>query len=159
MNGGAAGRPADGMLDGALGTVGEPRAVGRGTAGAGRGGIASTAGVGATEGGTTRDTGIGAGARTVGIGAATGLGAAGSAGAARGAALADDRATDVAPADANSARASSPAAIVMTPPQTEQRARTLVSGTFDGSTRKIDRHSGQVTFMTFPQPARRASSR
>jgi hypothetical protein len=35
----------------------------------------------------------------------------------------------------------------MTPPQTEQRARTPVAGTLAGSTRKMERHSGQVTFI------------
>ena len=35
----------------------------------------------------------------------------------------------------------------ITPPQTEQRARTPASGIFAGSTRKTELHSGQVTFM------------
>lgn len=38
----------------------------------------------------------------------------------------------------------------MTPPHTEHRARTPPSGTRSGSTRKMDRHSGQVTFMCPP---------
>ncbi len=39
----------------------------------------------------------------------------------------------------------------MTPPQTEQRARTPEGGTFAGSTRKIERQSGQLTFIHFLQ--------
>jgi hypothetical protein len=39
------------------------------------------------------------------------------------------------------------AGIDMTPPQTEQRARTPAGGTFAGSTRKIERQSGQLTFI------------
>mgnify|MGYP001555770969 CR=1 FL=1 len=37
--------------------------------------------------------------------------------------------------------------IAITPPHTEQRARTPASGIFAGSTRKTELHSGQVTFM------------
>jgi hypothetical protein len=50
-----------------------------------------------------------------------------------------------------SACALAPAAIVMTPPHTEQRARTLAPAIFSGSTRNTDRHSGQVTFIAFPR--------
>ena len=39
------------------------------------------------------------------------------------------------------------AAIMITAPHTEQRARTLADGIFAGSTRKTDRHSRQATFM------------
>lgn len=39
------------------------------------------------------------------------------------------------------------AGIEITPPQTEQRARTPAGGTFAGSTRKIERQSGQLTFI------------
>jgi hypothetical protein len=49
----------------------------------------------------------------------------------------------------NSSRAPS-RATVMTPPQTAQRARTIPAGIFTGSIRKIDRHSGQVTFTGPP---------
>ena len=35
----------------------------------------------------------------------------------------------------------------ITPPQTEQRARTPEGGTLAGSTRKIERQSGQLTFI------------
>lgn len=38
--------------------------------------------------------------------------------------------------------------IGITPPHTEQRARTPDTGTLAGSTRKTDPHSGQETFMT-----------
>jgi len=37
--------------------------------------------------------------------------------------------------------------IGITPPHTEQRARTPDTGTLAGSTRKTDPHSGQETFM------------
>jgi len=37
--------------------------------------------------------------------------------------------------------------IAITPPHTEQRARTPASGILAGSTRKTELHSGQVTFM------------
>ena len=36
--------------------------------------------------------------------------------------------------------------MVITPPHTEQRARTMLEGILAGSTRKIERHSGQETF-------------
>ncbi|HKR09890.1 MAG TPA: hypothetical protein VJS39_11915 [Gemmatimonadaceae bacterium] len=39
------------------------------------------------------------------------------------------------------------AGMVMTPLQTEHRARTPLGGTFAGSTRKIERQSGQLTFI------------
>jgi hypothetical protein len=39
------------------------------------------------------------------------------------------------------------AGIEMTPLQTEQRARTPLGGTLEGSTRKIDLQSGQLTFI------------
>jgi hypothetical protein len=45
----------------------------------------------------------------------------------------------------SSIRPRSPMAI--TPPHTEQRARTPASGIFAGSTRNTELHSGQVTFM------------
>ena len=43
-----------------------------------------------------------------------------------------------------------PAAIVITPPHTEQRARIDDDGTLLGSTRKTERHSGQETFTIPP---------
>jgi hypothetical protein len=54
---------------------------------------------------------------------------------------------DSAPA---AAVANSGALTEITPPQTEQRARTPPSGTFAGSTRKIERQSGHVTFTAPP---------
>jgi hypothetical protein len=66
-------------------------------------------------------------------------------------------ATDGEKVDApNSSPSRSPASIVMTAPQTEQRARTLDVGTRAGSTRNTDRHSGQATFMQDLPRARRA---
>lgn len=64
--------------------------------------------------------------------------------------------TAVPPPDANmgaaigwakSSFAISPPPTAITPPQTEQRVRTPACGTRAGSTRKTERHSGQVTFM------------
>jgi len=52
--------------------------------------------------------------------------------------------------DENSSSIEEPAEIVITPPQTEQRARTAADGTFAGSTRKTERHSGQETFTCPP---------
>ncbi len=40
-----------------------------------------------------------------------------------------------------------PPAIAITPPHTEHRARTPVAGTFAGSTRNTDRHSGHATVI------------
>jgi len=58
----------------------------------------------------------------------------------------------------NSSSIEDPAEIVMTPPQTEQRARTMADGTFAGSTRKTERHSGQETFTCPPsRPVCRAA--
>ena len=54
----------------------------------------------------------------------------------------------------NSSSIDPPAPTVMTPPHTEQRARTPAAGTFDGSTRKTDRHSGQETFTSPPLRSR-----
>lgn len=45
-----------------------------------------------------------------------------------------------------------PPAMPMTPPHTEQRARTPVAGTLAGSTRNTERHSGHETVITRPQP-------
>ena len=52
-----------------------------------------------------------------------------------------------APAPTKSSSMTPAAPIAMTPPQTEQRARTPACGTLAGSTRKTERHSGQEMFM------------
>ena len=65
---------------------------------------------------------------------------------------------DVVDGDANSDRASAPAAMVITPPHTEQRARTLADASFAGSTRNTERHSGQETFIGGLPLAPRASA-
>lgn len=134
MKGGAAGLAA-GALSG----------IWCGTAAAGRVGSPVTEGEG---GGTRPGAGASVGVRGAMDGAAT-----------DGAATNDDD-NDAEPGwgagvaeDANSVWASLPPATVITPPHTEQRARTFVVGTFVGSTRKTDRHSGQVTFMTCHRPA------
>jgi hypothetical protein len=55
--------------------------------------------------------------------------------------------TDVAAGvGANSSSIGAPAPTMMTPPHTEQRARTPPDGTFAGSTRKTELHSGHETF-------------
>jgi hypothetical protein len=70
----------------------------------------------------------------------------------------------IAGAGARSAAGDPPAAtapggaIVITPPHTEQRARTPTVGTFDGSTRKTDRHSGHDTFTSPPPRKQRPPS-
>ena len=51
---------------------------------------------------------------------------------------------------AKSSRPAPVPAMVITPPQTEHRARATATGTFAGSTRNTERHSGQVTFMPSP---------
>ncbi len=175
-NGGAGRAGAADLGEGADGTMGDARGVGRGTAGDGATGAPKAGMLGeGSAGGAERigasaicviDGGVGArGAGASGAacgaacGAASGAGATARGGAADTAANAGADVDDEVAAPANSARASSPPAIVITPPHTEQRARTLADGTFDGSTRKIDRHSGQETFMTSPPPGRRASIR
>ena len=102
---------------------------------AGRGGIGGMGGCGgaAARGCATGCCAAGGGA--VGRGGATGLGAA-----AAGCVLADG---DSLP-------------MVITPPQTEQRARTPVGGILVGSTRNTERHSGHETFID-PRPPRRRS--
>src|SRR5437762_2936647 len=50
----------------------------------------------------------------------------------------------------NSSSIDEPAEIEITPPHTEQRARTMVEGTLAGSTRNTERHSGQETFTCPP---------
>ena len=62
-------------------------------------------------------------------------------------------------AGAKSLRWSAPADTVITPPQIEQRARIAVPGNFAGSTRKTERHSGQVTFIRGLRRALRSSVR
>lgn len=62
-------------------------------------------------------------------------------------------------AGAKSPRWSAPADTVITPPQIEQRARIAVPGNFAGSTRKTERHSGQVTFIRGLRRAPRSSVR
>jgi hypothetical protein len=54
----------------------------------------------------------------------------------------------------NSSAIDSSTPIFITPPHTEQRARTPREGTLEGSTRKIDRHSGHETFTSPPVPYR-----
>jgi len=144
-------------LDGSCGI--EPAAgvpiAGRGGNIVGRGagvviGRGATGGTGGTNGGVAgRATG-----RAV---AAGGVANRGGALGATGATGAD--ATTGCAVGANSSSIELPAPIVMTPPQTEQRARRPKAGIFVGSTRNTDRHSGQETFTSPPSlwPNRAAS--
>ena len=96
----------------------------------------------AGAGGVIVDGGSGA-AGCAGMGAAGVYGRWGVARPARGAAAAV-----TAPSEAGvTATGSVPPEIEMTPPHTEQRARTPVAGTFAGSTRKTERQSGHETVM------------
>jgi hypothetical protein len=54
---------------------------------------------------------------------------------------------------ANSSRTDAAGVTVIRPPHTAQRARTSADGNLLGSTRKTDRHSGQVTFTSPPVSA------
>lgn len=51
---------------------------------------------------------------------------------------------------ANSSRTDDEGVIVINPPHTAQRARTIDAGSLVGSTRKTDRHSGHPTFTAPP---------
>ncbi len=160
---GTAGRPAGAVGGAPMGGVG--RGATGGATGRGRpAGAAATggAGCGATRGGgtggvaTAAPTPAAAGRATLGADAA--IAGAGVCTAGRGSTAGAEGAPYAAAplaAPANSARESAAPAMVITPPQIEQRARTLVPGTFAGSTRNTERHSGQVTFMPCPPPARR----
>jgi hypothetical protein len=66
-----------------------------------------------------------------------------------------------APRGANSSRTDDGGVTVIKPPHTAHRARTSAAGSFPGSTRKTDRHSGQVTFTSppVPRPAAAGSTR
>jgi len=122
MNGGAAGR---GGADGAdCRGAAEVAATGAWAGGGGAGGAAGFTGLAGAAGATD----LGAGAKVLaGVGLAGGTGAAGA-----------TAKSDVDPESRE---------IVITPPHTEQRARTLSAGSLSGSTRKTERHSGQTTFM------------
>ena len=151
--GGTAGPPIGGV--GIAGRVGGVKSGGRDSGGVGVRGDA----VGAA------DAGGGNGARAGGIvGGAAAADAAtenGAAGLGVGATIAGAGA-DVIDAGAaaawcfggpNSSSTEVPAPTVITPPHTEQRARTPEAGIFPGSTRKTDRHSGHETFTYFlPSP-------
>lgn len=165
-------------------TTGPATGVGAGpgateTPATGVGMAGETAGVGALPGaiGNVTGTAAGVGARGAGTapcagsaagvydrGDVTGVGLA--AGRAAAGAVAPDAigvARDTPPGNAGTAAeapigvtdtGSVPPAMAMTPPQTEQRARTPVAGTLAGSTRNTERHSGHETVIT---PLRRSA--
>jgi hypothetical protein len=138
--GAAGGAAGDWVAAGRCGTgVGREAGAGNGIAEAGgtpAGGVAivglAAAGVGGTGLGETIADGAKVGA---GVGAALDVGI--------GARAAGD--TDVV-VGANSSSIGAPAPTMMTPPQTEHRARTPPDGTFAGSTRNTELHSGHETF-------------
>ena len=118
-----------------------------------RGGAAG-AGAGCERERTPARRGLSATAESA-VGARAGAGAVGGWSGAAGAA--SDREVPAAPpavavaaSVANSRAALAAGDTVITPPQTEHRARTDVGGILAGSTRKTDRHSGHVTFTTDP---------
>jgi hypothetical protein len=153
---GGAGLTEAGDGDAGGGTAGDAGAAGAGTAAkgtaAGAGIGVGIAGVAGTIAGVA-DAGIGGGA--IGT-AALGAGGAATAGLAPAGVYGrcgvgrDGRGAATAPSDAGVTEiGSEPPAMAITPPHTEQRARTPVAGTFAGSTRKTDRQSGHET-VTVP---------
>lgn len=158
-NGGWTGRDvaddAGGVAGGAPPTEGDIR-TGR-VDGAAAAGVARCAGVtargigvgnGSAVGGVPASGGVGVAQRDAGdaaAGVAVGQASAGPAPAVAPGAAAGTAATGVDGA-ANSSSIGAAAPTMMTPPQTEQRARTPADGTFSGSTRKTELHSGHETF-------------
>jgi len=144
--GAAAGGAADGAAAGGR--------AGGGTTGCGGAGGAATVGVADGAGGVAIAGGgacTGAGGGGAGGSAALGAAGAGATGGGAGGVCTGcaGRAAMIGAlplVDANSSAAPEGGEIVITPPQTEQRARTVVEGTRAGSTRKTERHSGQATF-------------
>ena len=116
---------------------------------AGRSGAGGDAGAtGATTGGACLGTAAGVGANvrnTAGVGCAAAVAVAGV----MAACALDMGVTMGSGTDAVKSLSMPPVEpIGITPPHTEQRARTPETGTLAGSTRKTDPHSGQETFMT-----------
>lgn len=124
-----------GVESGSLGLAGGVGATGFTDTGGGGGGGCGGTGVG---------RGVSAGASPTGLAPTAGVGLFGAGGVARTAGVLARGGT----APAACPFASS--ATTITPPHTEQRARTLPSGTFAGSIRKTDRHSGHTTFTAPP---------
>ena len=71
----------------------------------------------------------------------------------------ENAAPDAAGAPTKSSMLTSAPPIVITPPQMEQRARAPASGTFAGSMRNTERHSGQATFTCPPSRQGNRSAR
>jgi hypothetical protein len=159
-----------GIGDGSGGIVGRGIGITGGASGVRNGGGDAMAG---TEAGVNTELTIGGGTGGIGggtTGAALGVTTVGAASTSLSIAARDARPgmrgivigsgtgaigrTGLAGIDRRAAAAGAPlddaAAMLITPPHTEHRARTPTVGTFDGSTRKIDRHSGHVTFTSPP---------
>ncbi len=119
-----------------MGVAGRDVGVGNGIAAVGDAGVAIAGrgggvGVGASRGAVGEvDAGAGVGTE---LGARLGGGAPSDSGVAAG-------------VGANSSSIGAPAPTMMTPPHTEHRARTPPDGTFAGSTRNTELHSGHETF-------------
>jgi hypothetical protein len=146
LDGGCAIEPAAGVpIAGRGGNIvgrGAGVVIGRGGTGGTNGGVAGRTTGRAAAGGVSVRGGVGDALGATGVMGATGADATAGCG-----------------VGANSSSIELPAPIVMTPPQTEQRARRPNAGIFVGSTRNTDRHSGQETFTSPPSlwPNRAAS--
>jgi hypothetical protein len=122
-----------------VGVAGREAGVGNGSAAAGdaAAGVAIAGRGGGVGVGASRGTGVGE--VDTGAGVGTELGER----------LGGETPTDMGVAageGANSSSIGAPAPTMMTPPHTEQRARTPPDGTFAGSTRNTELHSGHETF-------------
>ena len=147
---------AAGIGGGTAGTSGRATGVTTGGAGGVNAGVTTAALGSGSGGGTGASTGIGAGSGS-GSGSNSCAGGSGAASAADSNIGAGTIATGgginatLGRAIASAASPNSGAETAMTPPHTEQRARTPPIGTLAGSTRNTDRQSGQVTFTAPPR--------
>lgn len=132
---GIAQRASGGVANAPRGTAAPGGAAGLGMGGvSGRSGFVSSNGIPASPASAAAPVGAGAGGGAVGAGVATGVGVRGW--------------TCAVPAAATSLRSAAVGSGTgITPPQIAQRARTPPAGTLAGSTRNIDEHCGQPTFI------------
>ena len=132
---GIAQRASGGVANAPRGTAAPGGAAGLGMGGvSGRSGFVSSNGIPASPASAAAPVGAGAGGGAVGAGVATGVGVPGW--------------TCAVPAAAASLRSAAVGSGTgITPPQIAQRARTPPARTLAGTTRNIDEHCGQPTFM------------
>jgi hypothetical protein len=144
--------PAAGVAGGRAGAGGVGGIIRRGIAGAVAAGGGAAGGAAAGGGGATGADATGGGATAGADDAISWNGTIGAskAGAATGTARDTRGGGALTRVGANSSSTAIPMPTVMTPPHTEQRARTPAVGTFAGSTRKTDWHSGHETFTSPP---------